>query len=462
MEKFQTFRSRKILILNVTLFTLTLFVFVACQKDFKEPTVQLKTTSINDIQSAKTWFDNYQKSSAVDVSSKFKNGQPDWDNATTVGNVVEVPFRMVDGHFNVPSLYDDQTHFGKERLVIYDIGDKGKVAYMLDYMPSETYSTKMDEVNALNFKKKKFDGIIAAYSLNNENLGGFVWDKGKLIRKYTIKSVDIGLRGCTITTYQFGCGSVSGGPLQCSTGFNVTCWPEYNSYDPTLYNQTVEPASGYDGTWTLEEFCSFAPWSILCTSGGGGNNSDVIDTISVNLTNPCFINIVNNLISGGLETDINLFLRTFNTPDYSLTFVNNVTLPLNVDGNTDRPNSYTIEIALNQLALAHSSSEYISATVLHEILHAYLGVDLGLYSRDETQHNAMANGYINTMTNILKRLYPTLNEEDAWALAWGGLGLTDAWQNLLTAQQRATIIQTNTNHKNLNNANSGSYGTPCN
>ena len=370
MEKFQILRREKILFLGVRMFILTLFVFVACQKDLKEPTVQLKTTSINDIQSAKTWFDNYQKSSAVDVSSKFKNGQPDWDNATTVGNVVEVPFRMVDGNFNVPSLYDDQTHFGKERLVIYDIGDKGKVAYMLNYMPSETYSTKMDEVNALNFKKKKFDGIIAAYSLNNENLGGFVWDKGKLVRKYTIKSVDIGLRGCTISTYQFACGSVSGGPLQCSTGYNVTCWPEYNSYDPTLYNQTLEPADGFNGTWTLEEFCSFAPWLPLCTSGGGsGDNSTLVlvtrlcpGTVANSVTNATIMEPP----SPDKESDFYPFSLTHGISmdfrDLQVNGVPNLNIPLfNIDITTRR------NIVLNPTTLGNLiSAAYTSALNFHQ------------------------------------------------------------------------------------------------
>ena len=146
--------------------------FFACQQDLQEPTNQSQVTSGRNIQAAKVWLDNYQKSDAVDASSKFKRMEPQWNEAIAVGNVVEIPIK-IDGDFNVPSLNNDLTHLGKQRLVIYDKGIKGKIAYVLDYMPSKTFSGDIEKVDATNFRTKRFDGIIAVYNLNNKNLGGY-------------------------------------------------------------------------------------------------------------------------------------------------------------------------------------------------------------------------------------------------------------------------------------------------
>ncbi len=276
------FRRGKVVLFFASFFTLMVFVFMACQKDFQETTIPLKTSDGSEVQSAKIWFENYQKSTAIDDLSKFKNGQPDWGNAIAVGNAVEVPFR-IDGNFNVPSLYNNLTHLGKERLVIYDQGSKGKVAYIIDYMPSETFSSKINDVNVKNFRGKKFDGIIAAYTLNDKNIGGFVWDKGKLVKKYLTKPADISLRSCHTITYSYACGTVSAGGIsgspQCSTGSVTICWSDTDPYNPWLWNETIDEGGG---SWDIDAVCRYAPWLPECSIGSGGSGNNFIP-----VTNMC-------------------------------------------------------------------------------------------------------------------------------------------------------------------------------
>ncbi len=96
----------------------------------------------------------------------------------------------------------------------------------------------------------------------------------------------------------------------------------------------------------------------------------------------------------------------------------------NYNGNYDFLGS---SIHLNKDVLSTSSQEYIAATIMHEALHAYMdyqGIDIG-----DEQHKAMAAKYINTMATDLKNMFPTLTNDAAYALAWGGLENTSTYKN---------------------------------
>lgn len=69
----------------------------------------------------------------------------------------------------------------------------------------------------------------------------------------------------------------------------------------------------------------------------------------------------------------------------------------------------------------------------------------------------MASEYINLMKDSLLNLFPSMSEEDAEALAWGGLHETSAWQRLVDSNPTNSneITQTNINHAN------GTKGTDC-
>lgn len=92
-------------------------------------------------------------------------------------------------------------------------------------------------------------------------------------------------------------------------------------------------------------------------------------------------------------------------------------------------------------------------TVFHELLHAYLGyLDIDTFSGD-TQHNEMSDNYLQLLADALMEHY-SISQTDAIRLAWGGLHMTDKWNNL-SSTKKNQILQTNSQYK------SGNKGTPC-
>lgn len=113
------------------------------------------------------------------------------------------------------------------------------------------------------------------------------------------------------------------------------------------------------------------------------------------------------------------------------------------------------DIFLNANVLPNASQEIIVSTILHEVLHAYLG-----YSRSSSlfnDHEEMANEYINLMMTSLQNLFPNMSNKDAEALSWGGLHKTSAWQNLVNGNPTKAneITQINKDYAD------GNKGTGC-
>jgi hypothetical protein len=405
-----------------------IFSLFSCQQDLQEPIIHPQSTLNDDIKSTKIWFENYQNT--ISMSSKFKNMEIQWDKATVIGNVVEVPF-MIDGKFNVPSMYDNLTHFGKQRLVIYNRNQESRVAYVIDYMPSETFPKNIADINALNFRDKKFDGIVAAHTFNEENVNGYVWNNGELIKKIQTKSNGVVLRGCSFSTYLYACGHVMDGPLQCSMGVMITCWDD-----------RIDTGGGTGGSNTggCQDF-----WCNGNSGNGGGVSycnghpctpceldpmlpecrSNLVESIVNELTG-CRATLLSNLLTQNTQAEINSYLSL-----YSSSTSSTVTYKEENTGICDRagiarcnvPNGSCI--ALNTFALQYSSQEKITATILHELLHIYLRLDAPRTYTSNEQHAAMAGNYVNLLKTSLMRVFPNLSDEDATALSWGGLDKED-------------------------------------
>lgn len=74
------------------------------------------------------------------------------------------------------------------------------------------------------------------------------------------------------------------------------------------------------------------------------------------------------------------------------------------------------------------------------------------------QHTQMANEYILLMTGALQVAFPTLSNQEAWALSWGGLQETPFYSTLTQAQKN-TIADVNTRHRS--NTATNKLGTRC-
>ena len=119
-----------------------------------------------------------------------------------------------------------------------------------------------------------------------------------------------------------------------------------------------------------------------------------------------------------------------------------------------------VVVTLSKTELANASREYVAATLLHEVMHAYFRRINGSVGQD---HEKMAKDYITLMAKALVSGFG-ITPEDATALAWGGLNedaqgvaITSAWTTFKNAHlsDAETIQTTNTKYK------TGKKGQKC-
>jgi hypothetical protein len=112
-------------------------------------------------------------------------------------------------------------------------------------------------------------------------------------------------------------------------------------------------------------------------------------------------------------------------------------------------------ITLNDDALKNASMEYVAATILHETLHAYFRAEQG-NTLEIADHEEMSKKYIEPMAKMLNLTY-LMPLDEARALAWGGLGDTQAWKTMIANDIKngtgitQNIVNINNRYKNLNN-----------
>lgn len=175
--------------------------------------------------------------------------------------------------------------------------------------------------------------------------------------------------------------------------------------------------------------------------------------------------VVNNAVDSGLHSytsEISNFVFTNNT-NFDLNFYQSTGFPDSLDGETNcqglpaTQNYFIADVTLNGNTMPKASAEYIAATIIHEVLHAYMTFSgkLGEFN----QHTTMANDYIYTMQKDLQKMFPNMSDNDAIALSWGGLGDTQAWKDMLNndPDKANTIVDINKQYKNA----TGSKGSRC-
>ncbi|HEU0226912.1 MAG TPA: SprT-like domain-containing protein, partial [Arachidicoccus soli] len=163
-------------------------------------------------------------------------------------------------------------------------------------------------------------------------------------------------------------------------------------------------------------FIEFLEWYEDHTAQIPDANSNAVN----NITDDCLKALVQSVINGDSETNpfSNILKTTFGTSsDINITFIQyNGTNETHIDGRTGG-SQYHLEIKLNLAALDYSSNENVTATIYHEIIHAYLRT-IGV-NGESTQHDIIANGWREAMSDQLQEDYPNLSPTDADALAWG-------------------------------------------
>lgn len=194
------------------------------------------------------------------------------------------------------------------------------------------------------------------------------------------------------------------------------------------------------------------------TNGGGGGNSATAYKITNNVTDNCMSEQVEKSVDSNFKNRITNLIRDVfgESEEFNIIFENSDLNDNSLDGITGTSftnSAITFTITLNDGALGSASKEYIMVTVFHELLHAYMGY-LGLDPTSNTsQHELMANEYLNLLSGALSEHF-NLSSTDANHLAWGGLHGSSKW-NQLSQNQKNQILQTNQQYK------SGQKGVSC-
>ncbi|RKR81554.1 hypothetical protein BDD43_1701 [Mucilaginibacter gracilis] len=192
-------------------------------------------------------------------------------------------------------------------------------------------------------------------------------------------------------------------------------------------------------------------------------------TIVNNVLDPCLRAMVAAAISRNIQLDLNKSMNgIFNSnTNFNLEFIDGTLAP-SLSGVTnviDRNGTYdsgqqrlinvskmSLQIELNS-SLSGASQEFITATILHEVLHAYFRT---IYSTATFDHEVMVKEYLPWFMSALQSIYPRMTEFDQKSLAYGGLTDTVAFISSADNSMLNFYLNNNTTFRD------GSSGTPCN
>jgi len=199
---------------------------------------------------------------------------------------------------------------------------------------------------------------------------------------------------------------------------------------------------------------------------GDGTANDSI--ITNNTNNPCLHNMVNSAIKRNIQYDLKNSMNSIfggKQTNFNLNFsdaildstTSGITDVVSASGNYNEAErrytelySMNVNITLNNTVLPGGSEEFTTATILHEVLHAYFRV-----TNTSFDHEVMVSHYIPWFTSTLKSIYPTMSDYDATSLAYGGLTQTAGFGLGLEAPMLNFYLLNNDSYKTAKS------GTPC-
>ena len=188
--------------------------------------------------------------------------------------------------------------------------------------------------------------------------------------------------------------------------------------------------------------------------------------ITNNLTNDCFKEVLNELISNNLKGGIACIIEQFDASKkgsgYDFTIDNNLNLPPDLNNKliTYGENQGT-RISLNIATLSNTSKEFIATTIIHEVLHAYLK-DLD----SNVDHIQIAIKYIEPIAQLLKELY-NLDIREARILSTTGLSFIPSilFDNVVASIDLESPVTKNERNSTIakyaNQSTNRQHGTPC-
>ena len=193
------------------------------------------------------------------------------------------------------------------------------------------------------------------------------------------------------------------------------------------------------------------------SGGGGAPSSDSYDinfdpseallfSIGDNVTNKCLIQAINGVINS--KYDLGGIVKYFKKPPKTIYFTESRNLPSSRFAQTKAINENETLITLNLNILPSCSNELMALVLYHEIIHAYLGTTKKEVWDNDIQHNTMTSAhYLNLLSEILMKRFPTVSKLDAEALRLTGLEFTPYYINL-DSRVQDTVDEIFENFKN--------------
>lgn len=481
----------------------------SCKKDAH--TDQQDKISDPVIAQAKSWYEStYPATNKLNTQTTTGNKdlsqliKPDWEHPASYSRfnkkVIEMPVdpsaKFGSAMKNMQTGQTTNKAYSRSSYILLNNGT-GYDAYVMTLIADSAYlKNDLGKLTRNSYSKRDADysGLVLYFTPNGKYVGGWRYKDGKIVTSGASQN------GSTTTKVQ----SINGSKLKPDNIDvpSVDCtdwyWVTYDNGDPIEFeymyttcttsgggggdNGPATPPSCPPGTSRTQSTGHLAVNNMPLPppdDGGGGfpppttpGPCKVDATITNNVKDPCLKNMVDSAISSDItfslyQSMISIFDSNTN---FNLNFADDVASyfpDANDDGLTETTNagaftptgsdrvvitSMDIKITLNKTVLNNPSQEFVTATIMHEALHAYLRYSQTIVN----QHLDMARNYISVMANQLMKLYPNLNPNDAKNLAWGGLE-KDAGSLFsgLSQAEKNDISITNQYYK------SGKLGTPC-
>jgi hypothetical protein len=455
-------------------------IILACQKeDSKEST----SKDFNVAQAKEWWYGEFIKSAAystVDYKSVFAPSQRDGIKATKKYPSWKDGISYKAGvlqFVELPLVYNNQVALfpGSEvltrnekiriasaslnKLLLIKKPDNSTVIRTVSLIPSPEYaSAKGYDISNTTLQKPdpQFSGWLLVKDWKETLLKYWQIQNGRIVKKMVLKEKSSLNQNNQLTTIEV-CNYVTvekigrlcvGNPIgdqpPNTNPEECTEWVEYTYFDQEWLCELVvieDDPTGECGMGISAEQCACILYNIGCEDGGGGGgeNPDPLPPVIINVTDPCLLNGVNDIMGGNYPQSgdfsnliVELFATNFSAPDaLGILNVNQntqqnfeaETVPLG-NGNfyiNINPNYWDGQFINGQPIVP--TREYWASVFLHEIVHTFIvqqNIGTSIATDGLAQHEIMIESWISLMSDFIQDIYG-VNEIDAKGLAFEGV-----------------------------------------
>jgi uncharacterized membrane protein YgcG len=459
-----------------------LLLVYACRRDINH-VINQDSVSGQFIETAKIYHST-RANQTYTVNGRQYKLRPIWKDSWKVnanGKVLlavptrEVKFNNKNIEVRRVFLFEQTSGEITSARIVEFVGDKYDVTANLDYLIA-------------NIGKKQipgFNGGIFQYSVNYLKNGNWIYENGSRTKKqggFNIVSIRKGV--LRMSAKDVSIPQLNGSALQANSlntnSIPCTGCPSAPSpnCDHVYYYYVTKNSAGqitneyivYGGTVNCTEGASSSAASSSSSSegestyggsvndgtggtggsnGSGGNGGPITNNVS----DPCLYDMTESIIGKNVQSKINSLIQNmFNgTSTPGLSFISSTEMPGNkpakstIVRNQATHQLLSVTITLNTNMLANASKEYIAASILHEVMHAYLN---GLGPTNESwSHEEMAEIYFEDVHSALQNMFQnTMSQEDAEALTWGGLEETLGYEYDIPQDRKDNLAMINSQY----------------